>query len=271
MDDRPRVSRATISTALREAGVGSGDVVLAHSSLSSFGWVDGGADALIDALLDAVVRDGTIMVPTHTWATINPDNPVFDARETPSCIGTVTNVLRSRPQARRSLHPTHSCAGIGPEAERLFAGHETDLTPCGPHSPYARLMESGGKIAFLGTGISCNTTLHALEEFACVPYLFGSFHDLYSIGHDGRKIHVPSIRHSNGVRRRFGELAPVMEEHGIIRRATCGNALIEVVDARGMKALFAPLVARDRFYLLAQETVQRTREWYQARPEKHRR
>jgi len=259
-----------IRSALAEAGVETGDAVLAHSSLSSFGRVDGGADAVIDALLDAVGREGTVMVPTHTWDKINLDNPVFDVRETPSCVGAITNVLRQRARARRSLHPTHSCAGIGPEIERYLAGHETDLTPCGPHSPYARLMEWGGKIAFLGTGLACNTTLHALEEYVCVPYLFDGFHDLYSIDYDGRRIHVPSMRHSSGLPRRFRELGPVMETAGIILRSKCGNASIETVDARGMKAVFAPLVAKDRFYLLTGETARKARHWYQARPKPHR-
>ena len=228
-------------------------------------------DAVIDALLAAAGPDGTVMVPTHSWDSINLDSPVFDARETPSCVGAVTNAFLARRGALRSLHPTHSCAGMGRRAGEFLSEHKTDLTPCGPHSPYARLMELGGKIAFLGTGLSCNTTLHALEELLCVPYLFEGFHDLYSIDRDGRKHHVPSMRHSWGFPRRFGELGPLMQEYGVIRAARAGAAIVEVVDAPGMKELFAPLVAEDRFFLLAEEAARKARKWYDVRPQAPRR
>ena len=36
---------------LYEAGIETGDQLLVHSSLSSLGWVEGGAGAVIDALI----------------------------------------------------------------------------------------------------------------------------------------------------------------------------------------------------------------------------
>ncbi|MHC4714968.1 MAG: AAC(3) family N-acetyltransferase [Planctomycetota bacterium] len=267
MTGKPVVEKSEIIAALRAAGLAEGDTALAHSSLSSFGHVDGGADAVIDALLEAVGPGGTVLVPTHTWETVTRENPVFDVRETPSCVGFVTNVFRKRPGAVRGLHPTHSCAGIGPAAADLSSGHEIDVTPCGPHSPYARIMEFGGRIVFLGTGLSCNTTLHAIEEFACVPYLFAGFDDLYSVDYEGKRIHVPSRRHSWGFPRRFADLAPVMEENGIYGKGRAGGALIEVVDAVGMKRLFAPLVAKDQCYLLQDDAAKLAREWYDNRPQ----
>ena len=42
-----------IVKALRSLGLGRGDIVLLHSSLISLGYVEGGADAVIKAFLDA--------------------------------------------------------------------------------------------------------------------------------------------------------------------------------------------------------------------------
>ncbi len=53
-ESKPVIGRQTIQDGLRGLGLGAGDLVVVHSSLSSFGWVDGGADAVIDALLAAV-------------------------------------------------------------------------------------------------------------------------------------------------------------------------------------------------------------------------
>jgi len=101
---------------------------------------EGGADAVIDALLDAVGSGGTVSVPTHTFRDVNARQPVFDYRTTPCCVGRVPETFRRRPDALRSLHPTHSCAAIGPRSEELLRDHEVDVTSCGGRSPYRRLM-----------------------------------------------------------------------------------------------------------------------------------
>ena len=43
-----------IKFSLELMGIAKGDVVIVHSSLSSMGYVTGGADAVIDALLETV-------------------------------------------------------------------------------------------------------------------------------------------------------------------------------------------------------------------------
>jgi len=51
-------------------------VVLVHSSLSGIGYVPGGVETLIDALLQSVGEEGTIVVPTIT-------GQIFDSPDTP--------------------------------------------------------------------------------------------------------------------------------------------------------------------------------------------
>ena len=58
------VTKTNITESLKELGVKNGDVLLFHSSLKSFGFVEGGADAVIDGVLDAVLPNGTAVVPT---------------------------------------------------------------------------------------------------------------------------------------------------------------------------------------------------------------
>ena len=52
-DKSIRVTRLDVAAALRSVGVSPGDTVLFHSSLSSMGTVEGGADAVIDGFLDS--------------------------------------------------------------------------------------------------------------------------------------------------------------------------------------------------------------------------
>ena len=63
---KPRVTKADIKKALRELGLKGGDIVGVHSSLSSFGYVEGGADAVIDAILETVGPEGSVVFPTYS-------------------------------------------------------------------------------------------------------------------------------------------------------------------------------------------------------------
>ncbi len=257
------VTRDQIADGLAGLGVRQGDAVLAHSSLSAFGHIAGGAQAVVDALLDAVGESGTAVVPTHTWDTVNAANPIFDVRDTPSGVGLVTETFRRQPQAHRGLHPTHSCAAIGPLARSLSDGHEAQVTPCGSKSPYQRLMDCGGKIALLGVTLRVNTSFHALEEQAAVPWLFDRFQMLYSVDQEGLKIPVPSRRHAGGLERAFTAMEPVLLEGGALRSAQIGQATVRVVDAARMRALILPMLARDPFCLLAPGPAERERERYE--------
>src|SRR5437588_2145841 len=93
-DRRPIVERAEIAAGLADLGIARGDVALVHSSLKSFGYVVGGADAVIDALLDVVGPVGTVAVPTLSYPSFEPERPSFDARTTPSETGRITEVFR---------------------------------------------------------------------------------------------------------------------------------------------------------------------------------
>ena len=72
-----------LKTCLRTAGVYPGDALLVHSSLKAFGPIEGGADTVIDGLLQAVGFDGLIAVPTHTWDVVNDRQPVWHETLTP--------------------------------------------------------------------------------------------------------------------------------------------------------------------------------------------
>ncbi|MET7628698.1 aminoglycoside N(3)-acetyltransferase, partial [Streptomyces albidoflavus] len=141
----PLQTRASLAAALRDLGVRPGETLLAHTSLSSLGWVCGGPVALVQALLDAVGPDGTLTVPTHSgdnsdpadwsappvpepwWPAIRANMPPYDPRTTSSRgVGVVPETLRTWPGALRSAHPQTSFAALGPGARALVEGHALD-------------------------------------------------------------------------------------------------------------------------------------------------
>lgn len=70
--ERKIVLKQDILDALEQAGVGKGQTIMVHTSLSSLGFVCGGAQIVIEALLESVGTDGTIMMPTQSWKNLDP-------------------------------------------------------------------------------------------------------------------------------------------------------------------------------------------------------
>ncbi|MFF5612003.1 aminoglycoside N(3)-acetyltransferase [Streptomyces albidoflavus] len=189
----PLQTRASLAAALRDLGVRQGETLLAHTSLSSLGWVCGGAVALVQALLDAVGPDGTLTVPTHSgdnsdpadwsappvpepwWPAIRANMPPYDPRTTPSRgVGVVPETLRTWPGALRSAHPQTSFAALGPGARALVEGHALDCR-LGEQSPLARLEEAGARVLLLGTGYASCTAFHLAEYRIAGPRVRNSF------------------------------------------------------------------------------------------------
>jgi aminoglycoside 3-N-acetyltransferase len=247
------ITQDDIVYGLRQLELEAGTPVLAHSSLSSFGYVRGGADAVIDALLETVGPKGTVLVPTLTGSeTLSAENPpFFDPATTPCWTGRIPECFRQRAQAVRSLHPTHSVAAIGAQAQSLTKGHEYSITPCGPDSPYGRLAQAGGAILLLGVTHSCNTTFHYVEEIVGVSYHMQPRLAAAQVVKNGQTHTIHVMLHRYGAERNFDRLEPVFRERGIQREGQIGRAEVRLIDTRRMVELTRQVLLQDPTLLLA--------------------
>lgn len=168
-------------------GLGRGDIVIVHSSLSALGWIVGGAQAVVEALLQAVGPEGTIVMPTQTGQLTDPANwtnppvpsewipiirdeiPAFDPAATlPRGMGKVVESFLMHGETMRSNHPTVSFAARGPAASEIVGCHP--LSPeLGETSPLGRLYELDAKVLLLGVEHGNNTSLHLAEHRAVWP------------------------------------------------------------------------------------------------------
>ena len=162
------VTKNDVFRLLEECGVKHDDTLTIHASLRAAGPIAGGADGLIDALKEYLC-DGLLLVPTHTWANVNRESPFFDVRSTVPCIGTLAKVAAFRPDAVRTLHPTHSLAIFGKGAWAYAQGEEKSATPAPMGGCLSRLYEREGKILLLGVGHERDTYLHAVDERLDLP------------------------------------------------------------------------------------------------------
>jgi aminoglycoside 3-N-acetyltransferase len=180
---------------LEQLRIFPGDTVLVHSSLKSLGSVKGGAEAVIATLLDYLTPGGTLLMPALSYLLVTSSNPEFDLLKTGSNVGRIAETFRKMPGVTRSVHPTHSVCGTGPNTTGLLEDHYLDRTPCGPNSPFAKLRHFNGKILMLGCGLSPNTMMHAVEEIVAPEYLFGGQMDYTITGEDGGTRTATYTRH----------------------------------------------------------------------------
>ncbi len=252
---RTGLTHDDLVAALRALGLSPGAIVLAHSSLRSLGWVAGGADTVVNALREALSPGGTVLVPTLTGTARDSPKypPVFDAGTSPSWTGRIPETVRRRPEARRSRHPTHSVAGLGPATERLIAGHEYCATPCAAESPYGRLASMGGFILLLGVTHASNTSLHMVEEVAGVPYHMQRRRARARVRRDdGTWEDVMTALHLWRWERNFPRVEPLLREAGAQRSGVVGAAVAHLIEARTMRDLLVPLLQDDPLLLLSE-------------------
>ena len=210
---------------LAKLGVKKGDSLMVHSALSALGTVRGGADTVIDALLEAVGPEGNVAMPLMTG------NGVFKIEESPSNVGIVTEVFRQRKETVRSLHPSHSVGVQGKDAQWLVKDHVKQPTAYGKGTPYHKLVELGGKVLLLGVDQDRNTTLHTIESLAGVPYLKTITRQYVDV--DGKE-KTCTIHDMAGPHRDFIGLDSKFRKAGVMEIGKVGTAVCRLIDGKGM-------------------------------------
>ncbi len=172
-------------------GLSAGQTVIVHTRMSALGWIAGGAEAIVCALLQVLTPTGTLMmpafspdntdpsnwqnppVPEHWWQIIRDHSPVYDPLTTQTRgVGKVPEYFRCYPGVLRSDHPEASFAAIGPNAEYLLANHTKLDRIFDDDSPIGKLYQLDGYVFLLGVGYNKNTSIHLAEYRAEFPKRF---------------------------------------------------------------------------------------------------
>lgn len=233
------VNKQDILLSLELMDIKKGDIILVHSALSSIGHVDGGAGTVIDALLDSVGDEGTIVMSTLTgW--FEP----FDSDSTPSAVGIISETFRRRSNAYRSLHPVHSVAAIGKDARQITEGHNKCETGCGTGTPYHKIRDMGGKVMLLGVDMDRNTIMHSLEEEINAMYL--------------RTLNIPAPTYLDNYKDRsftlkkfppghrdFIGITPILKSKDAIIEGRMGNAAVKVMKVRELFDICMEVLKKD--------------------------
>ena len=185
VDNSDPVTRSDPAQDLRALGVRPGRRADgAYPDMSAIGWVVGGAETVVLALLDVLGAPGTLMTyvgwndstggltgwPPEWQQAYRAERPPFDPEfsETDRQMGRAAERIRTWPGAKVSGSHFRRMAAIGSSAGWLTEDQPWDHG-FGPGSPLAKLVEADGQVLLLGAPLERLTILHHAESLVDSP------------------------------------------------------------------------------------------------------
>lgn len=171
----------TLKEDFRNLGIKKDMTLIVHSSLSSIGWVNGGAVSVIDALIQIIGKDGTIIMPSQTGDLSDPKDwekppvplswhqeirdtmPAFDVKKTPTrSMGVIVETFRKYKGVRRSNHPQVSFIAWGKNRDYILKNQKLDYG-LNDKSPLGKMYRLDTKVLLIGVDYDNNTSFHLAE------------------------------------------------------------------------------------------------------------
>lgn len=233
------VHSADISHALLDLGLKPGDICLFHSSFKSFGHVEGGAQAVIDAFESVLGKEGTLVAPTLCQVDFHNSYRTW-YMDKPSDVGYLTEYFRKQMYVYRSNQATHSVAARGKMAYELTHEHTArgpHLCPFGEYafadsSPWRKMYELNAKIVFIGVDLNAHTMKHMIEA-QFVEELLSAIGDRQARERQQAQL-MRFDRGFTGLWPFYScvKMRPDLEKAGLLRSVRCGNAELLLIEAR---------------------------------------
>jgi len=177
-------SKETLKVQLNALGIKQGDHIIVHSSLKAMGWIAGGAQAVVESLIETVTGSGTIIMPAQSGDNSEPSHwmlppvpqawhepirqsiPAFDIHLTPLReMGKIADCFHRHPETIRSPHPAHSFIAWGKNAVDWMNEHPIGDS-FGMSSPLGTMLGTDVKIVMIGVSYESCTALHLSEYLA---------------------------------------------------------------------------------------------------------
>ncbi|MBQ6472778.1 MAG: AAC(3) family N-acetyltransferase, partial [Victivallales bacterium] len=228
------MNRQELADAFRKLGLTQGDKVLFHSSLVSLGQVEGGPATVIDAFLDVIGPQGTLLAP------------VFGK------LGILTQTLKERPGAIVSPCPVGTLAAIGADAEAICHDHWKAQTAHGEDTPFTRLADMGGYVCLIGVDQDRNTSLHGIEALLKLPYLKDTTATFTTP--EGETV-TKTWKYYPGPHRDFIGLDKAFRESGAERLMRIGNAQVRLIKSAEMFRVGLELGKKDPGFALCDNSA----------------
>jgi aminoglycoside N3'-acetyltransferase len=230
------LTQADIEAGLSRLGLKRGQVVEVHSSLSSFGPVDGGPATVVDALMNAVGEEGALVMSAYpvskplplseeekAWGILAKVRTYDEDYRGPSGMGVIADEFCRRPGAVLGPNWHRSCAW-GRQAEQLSQGYHV-------------LLEMDGRVLLLGVDLRRCSSMHQAEKSPLPPEI-------------ARYFEIPAeirSKYSDDYYLAYGQtpndawlkIQTTAERQGLIKIGQIGRAECRFFKARPVVGLYA--------------------------------
>ena len=245
---------------LKKMGVREGDCLIVHSSFKSLELTNVSPMDVIRTLIEAVGRQGTLMMPTFTYCysgiwNVRPYNPAT----TPSrYMGILAETLRAYPGATRSASPTYSVAAIGKHAGQLTEGKQSS-GGLGPGSSFEEAYRLGARILLIGVGNTRSSMIHYAEFASGLPVCDIPFREFWGrsalVERDGEPVEVPLKPDFPGCSHSFGMVDEYLVEKDILTRGTICSATCLTMNSREMVDAVAARLREEPDWLFCESLI----------------
>ena len=244
-----RLTKEDIKKFLSGAGLKKGDVVILHSSLGRIGYIEGGADTIIDAFLEILGNGGALVRPSVSTPPYDKEKKeyFFDVKNTPAYTGKIPETFRLRNGVKRSISPMHSVAAYGKKADWIVKDHDKCSNPYSMNGPFGKLYELDAKIFQIGVDQLANSSIHIVEDKTKFPIkVFSGRLNASVVDGNGNKISIKFRRHLPHLYkiRNNNMLEKYLFENKLIKIYTFGNTELRVHKVRDLVHLMERLAKR---------------------------
>jgi aminoglycoside 3-N-acetyltransferase len=238
----PSITQEQIENGLRNLGLSTGDAVEVHSSLSSLGNVIGGADTVIDALMNIVSKNGSIIMSAYPTSKplplseeekmqgIHAKVEIYDENyDGPTGMGIIVDKFKKRQGII-----------IGKGIHRVCAwGNNADLHSQG----YNYLIEIGGKVLLIGVGIHRCSSMHQAEKNG-LPEEVKKY---FTVPENIRNKYPSNyfIDYGDTPENGWDKIMLLAEQRGLIKKEKIGSAVCMLFRARDVVGIYETLLRTD--------------------------
>jgi aminoglycoside N3'-acetyltransferase len=257
MEMHSGLTGADIASGLRRLGLTRGAEVEVHSSLSSLGWVEGGADTVVDALMEVVGDEGAIIMSAYHLTKPLPLSAEDQKRgilakvrfldedeDYPTGMGVIVDQFCKRPGTV-----------MGEGLHRVCAwGHNAHLHSQG----YEHLLDVDGWVLMIGVDIHRQSSMHIAEGRVSMP------EEINQIGIVPADILLDYpeerwyIQYGETPEDAWGKIQDESERRGWIRHERIGNADCRLCKARPVVELYEESLRKDPFGLFGIRSISST-------------
>ena len=216
---------------------------------------------VLSAFQDALGPEGTLVVHTPFEDYARFGTP-YILEESPSRGGPFSEYVRTRPGARRSLHPIVSVTALGARAAEIADGPHYD--GFGIDSPWHRMHVLSARLVCLGIDLGrAFSFAHHIERLYGVPYQYTKLFSapVYSGGEEIPGLFTMSVRYLDyDIELNTSRVEKILLEKGLAKEVPIGMTFVQSVGSEDAIRTGIELLREDRYAFLSRPPKFRTGE-----------